>query len=856
MSITAEQKNNILHLLRQKYPEWTSFGDGLFRRKEINFKRSAAKKATSLLSESNLAQLLVTRDTGAFLDRLHRLGNATNLLQTTGDGPEHGDLEILHIRTLDKPVFCAQVYHLLHGSQSIYERIDAYLHYVEDHELPNTWTFPTYFLQFCSPETEAFIEPRSTERLLNFLGISNRLGKPSAETYKMIKDVFFDLKRAFAEYDPYDLIDIQSIVGVCFSVSEQAVFSSSMVDMYDDTSVERQPEAKAEDFSMYSSTEEELFWQDDSYEDSDPTMLYISEISDESGTEPINNEPNEEPSYSLPEIENISALKRLYRSFMEQFMSSPMGVARAVEYAKARDQAEQNFSHLIARHELGEEVTNQVFLHLLPHSDIPENHQYGAWVHPLGGAAEELITSLYRKYPSESPIRQQIAEVLLEFIRHCVYKSNALEKSSEALARLDTISIIDLSSISPILHALKPNQYILLHDVSIAAINQLMGTSYGSSLKDLPELNAAGIQLIQTIRGDLSTNRIASVQDSDLFDIFSNWLLENNTQDPLDVEPPSEQQYNEPPPAPVTPPPEPPVVTPPAPPPTPPEVESVPQSFSPSSTPSPQLFHKMANSIDSCSRRTGVPKDDLEKWLNVLARKKMIVFQGPVGTGKTFLAQHFAHALVGQSDGMVQIMQFHPQTTRSTFWESNNALTPGQFQQFCQDAHHRSGPCIFIIDEINQGNVREIFGDLLFKMEYRTTAIGTNGSTHNVIPDNVFIIGTMCPQPDSDFQRDLVLKRRFAFIPIMPNYDLLRNFHLNTSFQIDGLIRTLMQLNASIEAPYNEIGITYFLREDLGDHIESIWQYEVEPAIETSLSYDPEKIESFRWTKVRRRLTR
>ena len=234
----------------------------------------------------------------------------------------------------------------------------------------------------------------------------------------------------------------------------------------------------------------------------------------------------------------------------------------------------------------------------------------------------------------------------------------------------------------------------------------------------------------------------------------------------------------------------------------------------------------------------------------------MIVFQGPVGTGKTFLAQQFAHALVGQSDGLVQIMQFHPHTTPASFWEPNNALNPGLFQQFCQEAHRRNGPCIFIIDELNQGDVRQIFGDLLFKMEYRSPTMGTNGTAHNVIPDNVFIIGTMCPQPDSAFHRDLVLKRRFAFIPIMPNYELLRNYHVNTAFQIDGLIRTLMQLNASIEAPYNEIGITYFLREDLADHIESIWQYEVEPAIEIALSYDPDKLESFRWSKIRRRLTR
>ena len=463
MSITPAQKKDILNLLREKYPNWSGFGDDAFRKKEVAYKRSAVKKATSLLSESNLAQLLVTRDTGSFLDRLHRLGNATNLLQTTGDGPEHGDLEILYIRTLDKPVFCAQMYHLLHGSQSIYERLDAYLRYVEEHELPNTWTFPTYFLQFCSPETEVFIEPRSTERFLSFIRAQNRLGKPSAESYKHIKNIFFELKRSFAEYSPFDFIDIQSLISVCFTVTEEPIFSNSYVDVEEESSYSLESEPPAYDYNMYSHTEEQLFWQDDSnaQEDSDPTMLYISEISDESGTESINSAQYQPAPSTSSQGPSDHPLHTLFKSFMDQYMSTPSGVARAVEYAKARDQAEQNFSQLIARHELGDEVTNQVFLHLLPHSDSPENQHNGAWIHPVGEESELLLSSLFQKYPHGSPIRQQIAEVLLEFIRHCVYKANALEKSSEALARLDTTSIIDLTSITPILHALKPNQYIL-----------------------------------------------------------------------------------------------------------------------------------------------------------------------------------------------------------------------------------------------------------------------------------------------------------------------------------------------------------------------------------------------------------
>ena len=847
MSITVQHKSDILGILHEKYPGWTGFKNEYFRRQEINSRRAAAKKATSLLSESTLAQLLVTRNTNSFLDRLHRLGDATSLLKSNNGGPEHGDLEILHIRTLDKPVFCAQIYHLLHGSQSISDRLDAYLHYVEDHELPNTWRFPTYFLQMCFPDSELFVDPRSMERLLHYIGAPMRLGKPSADTYMQLKNVAYDLKNALAEYSPTDLIDIQTVIQVCFSVDESSVYSSVGSDTFEQSAVAHATTESEKDsqydYAMYSATEEELFWSNDSVEDSDPTMLYISEVSDESGSESSRrSSPPPPPPRTNGAIKDVQSLQNLYRSFMNVFMASPSGVAQAVEYAKAREVAEQNFSHLIARHELGEQVTDQVFLHLLPHSETEDNLRKGAWVHPIGLESEPLLTSLYRKYPSNSPIRQQIAEVLLEFIRHCIYKANALEKSSEALARLDSISIIDLPSITPILHALKPNHYILLHDTSIAAINRLMGTSFGPNLQELPELNAAGIQLIQALREDNSTHRIASVQDSDLFDIFSHWLAENGTSKASQSEETRITPKTEP-------------VLPPSPEPPPaPKVVAQP--------PPPSQETTLSVSFETCRDLTGIRLETLSTWTSVLARKRMLIFFGPSGTGKTYTAQHFASAIRGNSDGIVQLMQFHDAITYESFWGTDDKRRHGLFQQFCQQAEKREGPCIFIIDEINRANSPEILGDLLFKIEYPPDssvpyAGADSGSAQPVqIPDNVYIIGTMRPDPTSSFHKDTVLRRRFAFIPMLPDYDILRSFHATTSFQVDGLVRTLMQINASIEAAHLQIGISYFLREDLGDHVESIWTYEVEPALETALGNDPDKLESFRWPKIRRRLTR
>ena len=893
MSITSERKSDILHLVHQKYPGWSGFNDSAFRRHETHAKRTVVKKASSLLSESTLAQLLVTRDTASFLDRLQRLGKGSSLLQQSSENMDHGDLEILHVRTLDKPVFCAQIYHLLHGSQSLHERLDAYLNYIEDNELPNTWTFPTYFIQFCFPEQEFFIDPRSIEWFMKFCGVSTRLGRPSVQTYRTVKDIAFDLKQTLLEFQPQDLIDIQSIIQVCAEMNSAALHSAEH--QHSDTNghdgIEHRNGQKQHNiasdynYNMFSANEEELLWADDASEDSDPTMLFISEVTDESARQvrvrqdrqtgikesrglssPKSNgrvsqtrqAPPREASNIEPESSDV--LQNLYKTFMDSFMSSPVGVAQAVEYGKAREMAEQNFSHLIAEHELGEQVTDRVFLHLLPHKETPENYNKGAWIHPIGPISHDLVEALHVKYPQDSTIRGQIGEVILEFTRHCVYKVNALEKSSEALAKLDAISIINLPSITPILQALKPNQYVLLHEAAVYTINRLLDTTYGTGLQELPELNAAGIELIQVLRNNTANDRFPSVQDSDLFDMFSHWLYNRESSDVYERElPPEEIILNEeevaPPSAvenvpPSTPPEKPapaPIPTP-APDPTPAPVRA----------PRPEPSLPSSDPLAHCEAITGIARTKLLHWQQVLARKGSLIFHGPSGTGKTYIAQHFARALVAHSDGTAQLIQFHPGMTHRDFWGDHDGQTEGCFRAFCKEAARRSGPCVFIIDDIDQAKVRDVFGDLLYRFEYRIKAPVSYATKQEAswidIPQNVFLIGTMCPTEESPFTRDAALSRLFASIPLEPNYNHLRLYHTSTSFRPDELIRTLEQINDAIEQNHYRIGTTYFLRADLIESLESIWLYEIEPALERGLSTKREKLASFRWNEVSRKL--
>src|SRR5690606_10573857 len=83
------------------------------------------------------------------------------------------------------------------------------------------------------------------------------------------------------------------------------------------------------------------------------------------------------------------------------------------------------------------------------------------------------------------------------------------------------------------------------------------------------------------------------------------------------------------------------------------------------------------------------------------------------------------------------------------------------------------------------------------------------------IPENVRIIGTMNTADRSIALVDHALRRRFAFIPLRPNYDVLAKWHERTGFPVDKLVSVLRDVNQEIGDPDYSVGITFFLQDDL-----------------------------------------
>jgi 5-methylcytosine-specific restriction enzyme B len=382
--------------------------------------------------------------------------------------------------------------------------------------------------------------------------------------------------------------------------------------------------------------------------------------------------------------------------------------------------------------------------------------------------------------------------------------------------------------LTPILNALRPDDFLLINNKSRKVINYFTGKSYSQKLIDYPAVNATGQKLIQELAPDMRQTGVPSMRDDDLFDMFCYWLVAVKKYDfsgqklyPID-------EFSE----------------------IPRDVEAIEMQ--------PEY------SLSQCALDTGIEEDTLSNWLKAIERKKQAIFYGSPGTGKTYIAKKLAKYLTGGSDGFVDIVQFHPAYTYEDFiqgirpqridGELDYPLVNGRFLNFCEEACRRQNICVLIIDEINRANVARVFGELMYLLEYRDEKMPLAAGEVFSIPSNVRIIGTMNTADRSIALVDHAIRRRFAFIPLYPNYEILHQYHSDTDFPVEKLIKTLMKLNQVIANPHNEVGISFFLLGNLADQIDSVWQLEIEPYLEEYFFDQPSKVDQFRWNEVKKQI--
>jgi len=173
---------------------------------------------------------------------------------------------------------------------------------------------------------------------------------------------------------------------------------------------------------------------------------------------------------------------------------------------------------------------------------------------------------------------------------------------------------------------------------------------------------------------------------------------------------------------------------------------------------------------------------------------------------------------------------------------------------------HETKPCVFIIDEINRGNISKIFGELITLIE-ETKRAGAKEAMEAVlpysgnrfsVPKNVYILGTMNTADRSIALIDTALRRRFKFIEMRPESKVLTDLGVGT-LEADGMVLNIAKMldimNERIEYLYDRehtIGHAFFtkLKDDCCiETLAKIFENEIIPLLQEYFNEDYEKIQ-------------
>lgn len=195
-------------------------------------------------------------------------------------------------------------------------------------------------------------------------------------------------------------------------------------------------------------------------------------------------------------------------------------------------------------------------------------------------------------------------------------------------------------------------------------------------------------------------------------------------------------------------------------------------------------------------------ESEVKQTLERLQSKKNLILQGPPGVGKTFIARKLAYALMEEIDDQrIEMVQFHQSYSYEDFIRGYRplqdkagtfGLQDGIFFNFCQrakDDPDPDRPYVFIIDEINRGNLSQIFGELLMLIEadkrgpeyVLPLVYHKKDEPRFYVPKNLYLIGLMNVADRSLAMVDYALRRRFAFLSLKPQFksDLFRKWLLD-----------------------------------------------------------------------------
>ncbi len=204
---------------------------------------------------------------------------------------------------------------------------------------------------------------------------------------------------------------------------------------------------------------------------------------------------------------------------------------------------------------------------------------------------------------------------------------------------------------------------------------------------------------------------------------------------------------------------------------------------------------------------------------------------------------------VREHEQFKKFVTFHPSYSYEDFIEGIRPetingkviynLKDGIFKKICYAAKTDLNPenkYVLVIDEVNRGNIPKIFGELITLIENdKRDNLSLNlaySQKEFTVPKNLYIIGTMNTADTSLIHMDSALRRRFAFMELMPDYELKEINRSVGKIHLGKLLKTLNEKVRKENLRDKQIGHSYFMGIKNISELQQVFKYEIIPLLQ------------------------
>lgn len=262
---------------------------------------------------------------------------------------------------------------------------------------------------------------------------------------------------------------------------------------------------------------------------------------------------------------------------------------------------------------------------------------------------------------------------------------------------------------------------------------------------------------------------------------------------------------------------------------------------------------------------------------------KNIILYGPPGTGKTYNTVRYAVSIINGynvddikdnkdvidgktikshfdeyvDNGQIRFTTFHQSLSYEDFIEGikpefdddnkvmNYPVKPGIFKTICEEAskdENKDKNFVLIIDEINRGNVAQIFGELITLIE-EDKRIGAENAISMIlpyspnserfsVPANLYILATMNTADRSVEALDSALRRRFKFIEMKPRIEQVPDTIPNKDISPRAIMEKINKRIEVLKDSEHQIGHSYFMNVVSIEDLINVFRYNVLPLLQ------------------------